>query len=54
MRESGTKGLAPAEQERIAEGVPGGKYVEIDSFYGHDGFLLEVEKITEVVRSFLK
>jgi len=44
----------PNEQERIAEGIPGGEYVEIDSFYGHDGFLLEVEKITEVVRSFLK
>ena len=43
----------PDEQERIATGVPGGQFVEIDSFYGHDGFLLEVEKITKVVSSFL-
>ncbi len=43
----------PSEQERIANGVPGGKFVEIDSFYGHDGFLLEVGKITDVVHSFL-
>ena len=43
----------PDEQERIATGVPGGQYVEIGSFYGHDGFLLEVEKITKVVSSFL-
>ena len=42
------------EQKRIARGVPNGKYSEIESFYGHDGFLLEVEKITEAVRAFIK
>lgn len=42
------------EQKRIAAGIPGAEYAEIDSFYGHDGFLLEVEKITRVVRNFLK
>lgn len=41
------------EQKRIATGVPGGHYVEIESFYGHDGFLLEVEKITHAVRAFI-
>ena len=44
----------PAEQKRIADGIPQGQFVEIESFYGHDGFLLEVEKITKAVQSFLK
>lgn len=44
----------PSEQKRVADGIPDGQFVEIESFYGHDGFLLEVEKITDAVRSFLK
>lgn len=28
-------------------------YLEIDSSYGHDAFLLEVERITQVVGDFL-
>ena len=43
----------PREQKRIADKVPGGQYVEIDSFYGHDGFLIEVEKITKAVKEFI-
>lgn len=43
-----------SEQKRIAEGIPGAQFVEVESFYGHDGFLLEVEGITKAVRSFLK
>ena len=43
----------PVEQKRIAEAVPEGKYVEIDSFYGHDGFLIEVDGITKAVKNFL-
>ena len=27
--------------------------VEIDSFYGHDGFLIEVDGITKAVKKFL-
>lgn len=42
-----------AEQQRIAHLVPGGKYVEIDSRYGHDGFLIEVESLTREIRAFL-
>ena len=44
----------PSEQKRVADGIPEGQFVEIESFYGHDGFLLEVEKITDAVRTFLK
>ena len=43
-----------SDQKIVANGIPGAKYQEIESFYGHDGFLLEVEKITEAVRSFIK
>jgi homoserine O-acetyltransferase len=42
------------EQKFLAENVEGGTYREIDSLYGHDGFLVETEKLTEVVRPFLE
>jgi homoserine O-acetyltransferase len=34
------------EQKFIAENMPNATYVEIDSSYGHDGFLIEYEKIS--------
>ncbi len=40
------------EQKFVAENVNDGRYVEIDSLYGHDGFLIETEKITQIVREF--
>jgi homoserine O-acetyltransferase len=40
------------EQKLIAENVTNAEYVEIDSFYGHDGFLIETKKVTEVVKNF--
>ena len=39
----------PVEQEKIAQFVPGAKYVEIDSTYGHDGFLIEFEAMTNAI-----
>lgn len=42
------------EQIRIANGIPGAEFTEIDSFYGHDGFLLEFEAITTVIKDFIK
>lgn len=45
--------LFPVEEQKlVAEHVPGAEYVEIDSFYGHDGFLIESEQITKIVRKF--
>jgi homoserine O-acetyltransferase len=35
-----------SEQEYIAKCIPGSALEIIDSFYGHDGFLLEDEKLT--------
>lgn len=40
------------EQKFVAEHVKEGKYLEIDSLYGHDGFLIETEKITKLVKEF--
>jgi homoserine O-acetyltransferase/O-succinyltransferase len=40
------------EQKLVAENVSGASYVEIDSFYGHDGFLIESELVTKAVREF--
>lgn len=38
-----------SEQQLIASYVPGAVYEEIDSLYGHDGFLIEGEKITSCI-----
>ncbi|RYE90493.1 MAG: homoserine O-acetyltransferase, partial [Cytophagaceae bacterium] len=41
-----------AEQREIAAGIPGAAYGELDSSFGHDGFLLETVKITAALEGF--
>lgn len=41
------------EQQFIADHIPGAKLEILDSFYGHDGFLLENEKITALLSNLL-
>lgn len=49
----GTDILFPSEEQKfLAQHVRQGVYREIDSDYGHDGFLLEFEKLTSVIRLF--
>jgi homoserine O-acetyltransferase len=43
-----------AEQKHIADNMPNARYVEIDSSYGHDGFLIEYQKISKLVGDWLK
>ena len=43
----------PQEQQYLTEHIPGAVYHEIDSFYGHDGFLIETEKLTQLIETFL-
>ena len=43
----------PAEQEFIAHHVENATYKAIDSSYGHDGFLLEFEKISKLIEEFI-
>ncbi len=42
------------EQKLIAKNIPKGEFVEINSLYGHDGFLLEYEQIERIISDFLK
>lgn len=44
----------PAEQMFLARHISRAKYLEIDSPYGHDGFLVETEQLTEILEGFLK
>ena len=40
------------DQKFITANTNNAEYVEIDSTYGHDGFLIETETVTNVVRQF--
>lgn len=42
-----------SEQISLARGIDGAIYQEIDSFYGHDGFLIESDAIAVALESFL-
>lgn len=44
----------PSEQRFIAKHIKNSRFVEIDSFYGHDGFLVETEKLTEIIGNFFE
>jgi homoserine O-acetyltransferase len=42
------------EQKLIAVNAGNAEYIEIDSFYGHDGFLIETDIVSDVIRKFWK
>lgn len=45
--------LFPVEEQKyVAEHITDAEYIEIDSFYGHDGFLIESGLVTNAVRKF--
>ncbi len=41
-----------AEQKFMAKHIPQSKFIEIDSLYGHDGFLIEGELIEKAIAEF--
>lgn len=46
--------LYPVEEQKfIAANTPGGVYAEIDSFFGHDGFLVETEAVSGIMKEFM-
>jgi homoserine O-acetyltransferase len=46
--------LCPVQEQKfMAEHMPHAAYIEIDSAYGHDGFLVETGKITEALQQWL-
>jgi homoserine O-acetyltransferase len=47
--------LCPVQELKyLAENIPNATYLEIDSIYGHDGFLVEVETISQHLREWMK
>jgi homoserine O-acetyltransferase len=42
------------EQQYLAKNIPNARFTELDSFYGHDGFLVETEILTEEIGNFFK
>ncbi|PAD38568.1 homoserine O-acetyltransferase [Terribacillus sp. 7520-G] len=44
----------PEEISRFAAAVPRGRHVDVDTIYGHDGFLLEFEKWGHHIREVLE
>jgi homoserine O-acetyltransferase len=42
----------PNEQKFLADHIPAASYATIDSFYGHDGFLIETAKLTQELKKF--
>ena len=44
----------PTEQQYLAQQIPGATYREIDSDYGHDGFLIETQQLGEILGAFLE
>ncbi len=43
----------PCEQHFLAEHIKDSVYKEIESVYGHDGFLVEFEKLSAILNAFL-
>lgn len=43
----------PTEQKYLAEHLPDSEYYEIDSKYGHDGFLIESERIGKILGNWI-
>jgi homoserine O-acetyltransferase/O-succinyltransferase len=44
----------PSEQKFLAQHIPNAVYHEIDSPYGHDGFLIEFDKLSRILTEFLE
>lgn len=42
------------EMENMAKHIPGCKYHKIKSLFGHDGFLLEYEQLTEILKPLIE
>ncbi|XOV67428.1 MAG: homoserine O-acetyltransferase [Fluviicola sp.] len=43
----------PSEQKFLAHHIPKAEYAEISSSYGHDGFLVETQKLSIILEDFL-
>lgn len=46
--------FTPAEMRALQRQIPGSEYHEIDSPFGHDGFLVEHEQLNDILRPFME
>ena len=47
--------LFPIEEQKfLARNINDAEFAEIDSFYGHDGFLLEIDVLQNIISNFVK
>ena len=46
--------FTPAEMRHLHAMIPGSTYHEIDSPFGHDGFLVEYEQLNEILLPFMQ
>lgn len=44
----------PVEQKTLARHIPDARYEEIDSLYGHDGFLIETKPLSQIIRNWME
>jgi len=44
--------LFPVHEQKLLAHVSQGEYREMDSFYGHDGFLIEADQLSWIIRDF--
>ncbi|AMR33400.1 homoserine O-acetyltransferase [Mucilaginibacter sp. PAMC 26640] len=42
------------EQQYLFRHIPKSAFAELDSFYGHDGFLIDTQDLTNIITSFFK
>ena len=45
--------FTPAEMRTLQQQIPASRYYEIDSPFGHDGFLVEHEQLNEILNPFI-
>ena len=43
-----------SEQKYLGTHIPGAQFHQLKSAYGHDGFLIETEKLTDIIGNFLQ
>ena len=46
--------FTPEEMKVLASKIPDARYKQIESEFGHDGFLVENELLNEIILDFLK
>jgi homoserine O-acetyltransferase len=42
------------EHQLLAQAIPQAQYAQIESFYGHDGFLIEYEQLNRMIQEFIR